>query len=68
MWLWGPDLNRRPSGYEPDALPSCATPLKLFADQKQDTRGKSKQGRHDYWNREAETRQPEGNQEGGKEY
>ncbi|CDT98341.1 hypothetical protein VDIAB_30408 [Vibrio diabolicus] len=22
----GPDLNRRPSGYEPDELPSCSTP------------------------------------------
>ena len=21
----GPDLNRRPSGYEPDELPSCST-------------------------------------------
>ena len=26
-WLVaGPDLNRRPSGYEPDELPSCSTP------------------------------------------
>ncbi len=25
-WLRGPDLNRRPSGYEPDELPSCSTP------------------------------------------
>ena len=24
--LRGPDLNRRPSGYEPDELPSCSTP------------------------------------------
>ncbi|WP_439840879.1 hypothetical protein, partial [Aeromonas veronii] len=24
-WLRGPDLNRRPSGYEPDELPSCST-------------------------------------------
>ncbi|MDS1841828.1 hypothetical protein, partial [Vibrio vulnificus] len=23
-WLRGPDLNRRPSGYEPDELPSCS--------------------------------------------
>ncbi|MGE1070964.1 hypothetical protein, partial [Caballeronia sp. ASUFL_M2_KS1A] len=22
----GPDLNRRPSGYEPDELPGCSTP------------------------------------------
>ena len=22
----GPDLNRRPSGYEPDELPDCSTP------------------------------------------
>ena len=25
-WLRGPDLNRRPSGYEPDELPGCSTP------------------------------------------
>ena len=25
-WLRGPDLNRRPSGYEPDELPDCSTP------------------------------------------
>jgi hypothetical protein len=25
-WLRGPDLNQRPSGYEPDELPSCSTP------------------------------------------
>ena len=24
--LRGPDLNRRPSGYEPDELPDCSTP------------------------------------------
>ncbi len=34
-WLRGPDLNRRPSGYEPDELPGCSTPrpycaLRLF--------------------------------------
>ena len=23
------DLNHRPSGYEPDELPDCSTPLKL---------------------------------------
>jgi hypothetical protein len=26
IWLRGPDLNRRPSGYEPDELPGCSTP------------------------------------------
>ncbi|CAH1220342.1 hypothetical protein VHARVF571_450050 [Vibrio harveyi] len=26
----GPDLNRRPSGYEPDELPSCSTPRPYF--------------------------------------
>ena len=26
IWLRGPDLNRRPSGYEPDELPDCSTP------------------------------------------
>ncbi len=25
-WLRGPDLNWRPSGYEPDELPDCSTP------------------------------------------
>ncbi len=25
-WLRGLDLNQRPSGYEPDELPSCSTP------------------------------------------
>ena len=24
-WVQGPDLNRRPPGYEPDELPSCST-------------------------------------------
>src|SRR5690625_3859826 len=26
VWLRGPDLNQRPSGYEPDELPDCSTP------------------------------------------
>ena len=26
IWLREPDLNRRPSGYEPDELPGCSTP------------------------------------------
>ena len=24
-WVQGPDLNRGPSGYEPDELPDCST-------------------------------------------
>ena len=28
-WLRGTDLNRRPSGYEPDELPDCSTPRYL---------------------------------------
>ena len=24
-WVQGPDLNRRPPGYEPDELPNCST-------------------------------------------
>ncbi len=27
----GPDLNRRPSGYEPDALPSGSTRLRIVS-------------------------------------
>ena len=30
-WLRGPDLNRRPSGYEPDELPCCSTPRPLYS-------------------------------------
>ena len=26
VWLREPDLNRRPSGYEPDELPGCSIP------------------------------------------
>ena len=29
FWLRGTDLNRRPSGYEPDELPDCSTPRYL---------------------------------------
>src|SRR5436190_18933601 len=29
-WLRGPDLNRRPSGYEPDELPGCSTPRRRW--------------------------------------
>ncbi len=28
-WLREPDLNQRPSGYEPDELPSCSIPRQL---------------------------------------
>ena len=31
-WLRGQDLNLRPSGYEPDELPSCSTPRGWFCD------------------------------------
>ncbi|CEG52278.1 hypothetical protein PXNS11_230088 [Stutzerimonas xanthomarina] len=29
-WLREPDLNRRPSGYEPDELPDCSIPRRAF--------------------------------------
>ena len=28
--LRGPDLNRRPPGYEPDELPGCSTPHGIY--------------------------------------
>ena len=28
-WLREPDLNRRPSGYEPDELPGCSIPRSM---------------------------------------
>ncbi len=38
-WLREPDLNRRPSGYEPDELPCCSIPRskreKFYADHLQ---------------------------------
>ena len=30
IWLREPDLNRRPSGYEPDELPGCSTPHQVL--------------------------------------
>ena len=30
FWLREPDLNRRPSGYEPDELPDCSIPRHFF--------------------------------------
>lgn len=28
---WGPDLNRRPRGYEPRELPGCSTPVSIIS-------------------------------------
>ncbi len=33
IWLRGRDLNPRPSGYEPDELPGCSTPLFIYGDK-----------------------------------
>ncbi len=32
VWLREPDLNRRPSGYEPDELPDCSTPRQSWGE------------------------------------
>ena len=37
VWLREPDLNRRPSGYEPDELPDCSIPRlwgALYSDER----------------------------------
>ncbi len=34
-WMREPDLNQRPSGYEPDELPSCSTPRPIYNERKQ---------------------------------
>ena len=34
IWLRGKDSNQRPSGYEPDELPDCSTPLILIIAKK----------------------------------
>ena len=31
VWLREPDLNRRPSGYEPDELPDCSIPRQSWS-------------------------------------
>ena len=30
IWLRGLDLNQRPLGYEPNELPNCSTPRRIF--------------------------------------
>ena len=43
-WVRGPDLNRRPSGYEPDELPDCSTPRRGEADYSQGLRPVKRRG------------------------